>query len=109
MKILYNINKIVLIITIVLYLTIIFGLYAQIVLGVIQILTAISLLFLLNSLKKEQKLQLLIYWLLVILYGIRWYIKIDLKDFWWLGIIVIPMCIAGYFLYILRHIKNINN
>jgi hypothetical protein len=92
----------------VLYLTIFFGLYAQIVLGGIQILTALSIFFIWNRLKKEHKKQILFYWLLVILYGIGWLRETNLNDFWWLGFILIPMSIATYFVWLLNNIKNID-
>lgn len=106
MKKLYQFNKICLIITLVLYLTIIFGLYAQIVLGGIQILSALSLLFLWHRFNKSDKKKLLIYWLLVSIYGVGWLLKVDFNNFWWLSIIIIPMSIATYFVFILKNLKT---
>jgi len=98
MKVLYQFNKIVLIITLILYVTIFLGLYAQIVLGGIQILSAIGITFLWNRFENKYKKQLLIYWLVTLSYGIGWLLEIDLNDSWWiLAIIIIPMSIAIYF------------
>ncbi|WP_299102765.1 hypothetical protein [uncultured Winogradskyella sp.] len=107
MKTLYQLNKIVLIITLVLYLTFLLGLYAQVVLGAIQLLSAISVTCFWKQLKNHNKKQLLTYWLLVTIYGIGWLIEIDLNDLWWLGIIIIPMSIAIYFVWLLNNVKNL--
>lgn len=106
---LYKFNKIILIITLILYLTLILGLYAQIVLGAVQLLSAISITFLWERFENRNKKQLMIYWFVVIIYGIGWLIEINLNDFWWLGIIIIPMSIAIYFVWILNNLKNLNN
>lgn len=107
MKNLYVFNKAALITTIILYLTIIFGLYAQIVLGGIQILSALGVSVLWNQLGNQYKKQLLIYWLLVISYAIGWLSRIELGGIGWvLGIIIIPMSIAIYFVWLLYNIKN---
>ncbi|MFC0604740.1 hypothetical protein [Winogradskyella pulchriflava] len=106
---LYKFNKIILIITLILYLTLILGLYAQIVLGAVQLLSAISITFLWEKFENRNKKQLMIYWFVVIIYGIGWLIEINLNDFWWLGIIIIPMSIAIYFVWILNNLKNLNN
>jgi len=109
MRNLYRLNKIVLIITLILYLTLILGLYAQIVLGAIQILSAIGVTFFWKRFKNQNKKQLILYWIIVILYGIGWLIEINLNDFWWLGIIIIPMSIAIYFVWLLNNLKNLNH
>lgn len=106
---LYKFNKIILIITLILYLTLILGLYAQIVLGAVQLLSAISITFLWEKFENRNKKQLMIYWFVVIIYGIGWLIEINLNDFWWSGIIIIPMSIAIYFVWILNNLKNLNN
>ncbi|NRD20990.1 hypothetical protein HNV08_13115 [Winogradskyella eckloniae] len=107
MKTLYQLNKIVLIITLILYLTLILGLYAQVVLGAIQLLSALSITCYWKQLKNDNKKQLLTYWLIVILYGIGWLLEIDLNDFRWIGITIIPMSIAIYFVWLLNNVKNV--
>lgn len=110
MKNLYYLNKFVLITTLVFYLTIFLGLYAQIALGAVQLLSALILFLYWKVFSKKTKKQLYIYWLIVALYGV-------LCLFDWkninngfiiiLGFIVIPMLIAGYFFYIINSVKNI--
>ena len=110
MKIIYQLNKGVLILTLVLHLTIILGLYAQMALGAVQLLTALFLLFRWNLFAQQTKKQLKIYWTLVLLYGSCWFFKWNFLNDEILiigGIILIPISIAGYFLYILNSIKNI--
>ena len=54
MKIIYYINKIILLLTAILYITIFYGLYAQIVLGFIQVLSSLILLFFWKRINKKQ-------------------------------------------------------
>lgn len=109
MKLIYQINKVVLIITYLLYLTIFFGLYAQMALGAIQIIYALLLFFYWKKLSNKTKNQLYIYWAIVIVYGLCW--LLDWKDFndtFYLifGMMVVPMAIATYFVYLLKVSKN---
>ena len=109
MKKLYQLNKIVLIITAILYLTIILGLNAQIVLGVIQLLSALSISLIWNKFNFRHKKHLLIYWTIVIIYGIGWYLNIEINDQWWIIVmIIIPMSIATYFVWILSNLKKLH-
>lgn len=55
MKILFTINRVVLIITITLYLTFILGLYAQIILGIVQVLSSFILITVWKDLQKSTK------------------------------------------------------
>jgi hypothetical protein len=108
MKKLYQLNKIALVITAILYLTIIFGLYAQIVLGGLQLLSALIISFFWGKINTKQKKHLLIYWAIVLIYGIGWYLKIEINNLWWiLGIIIIPMSVATYFVWILSNLKRL--
>ncbi|WP_033959248.1 hypothetical protein [Psychroserpens jangbogonensis] len=109
MKIIYLINKIALIITLALYLTIVFGLYAQIVLGAIQVICALTLFLFWKKFSNKTREQLYIYWTVVISYGLCW--LIDWTNFndsftFIFGIIIVPMSIAIYFVYILRSTTN---
>ena len=111
MKILYVINKTILIITALLYLTIYLGLYAQIILGVIQVFSSLTLLFFWKHILKKHKNKVYMYWIIIILYGLAW--LIDLKSiestfFFILTIIIIPMSIAIGFVVLLNRIKNNN-
>lgn len=106
MKIIYLINKYALVTTLILYLTIILGLYAQVVLGAVQVLSALSIFFLWKKLNKNDKHNLLVYWTFVLTYGLCWWVEINLQQLWWVGIIVIPMSIAIYFVWILNNLKN---
>lgn len=109
MKKMYNINKFALIITLMLYLTIVFGLYAQIVLGAIQILSSLLLIIFWKKLSKKSKQKLFIYWILVSFYGLCWFSDwVHFNETFTLifGIIVVPMSLAGYFFYILKETKT---
>lgn len=109
MKKIYTFNKFALIITLVLYTTVILGLYAQIVLGALQIICALILFFHWKKISQKSKEHLIIYWTTVLLYGLCW--LIDWSDFneefiLIFGIMLLPMSMAGYFLYILNTIKK---
>lgn len=104
---LYQFNKICLIVTGILYLTIVLGLYAQVVLGVIQILSALGLTFFWSKFLSKHKKQFTLYWVSVLAYGLGWHFKIDLNNLWWIGIILIPMSIAFYFVWFLNNIKSL--
>ena len=109
MKKLYLINKASLIITLVLYLTLYLGLYAQIVLGALQVISALIIFLFWKKFSKKTKKQLYIYWSIVIIYGLFWLIEWHITNnafFIIIGIIVIPMFIAIYFVVILKSIKN---
>jgi hypothetical protein len=112
MKGLYNLNKGVLIITLLLYLTIYYGLYSQIVLGIIQVLSALALFNYWKKFSTQTKKQLFIYWTITILYGCGWQMNwINSSDTFLviLKIIILPMSIAFYFFYILNSVKNLKS
>ncbi|WP_456440481.1 hypothetical protein [Psychroserpens sp.] len=109
MKKIYNINKFAIIITLALYLTLVFGLYAQIVLGAIQVISSLLLILFWKKLSKKSKVKLFIYWTLVSVYGICWHSDWNIfsqEIIIVFGIIIIPMSIAGYFYYILKETKT---
>ena len=110
MKIIYYLNKFVFIITLVLYLTLVYGLFAQIILGVIQVLSAIILFSYWKKFDRSIKNKVLYYWLAITIYGILWLFNWEFLNNWSLIIFVIilfPMAIASYFFYILNSIKHI--
>ncbi|WP_408041596.1 hypothetical protein [Tenacibaculum amylolyticum] len=101
-------NRLLLIATISLYATIIFGLYAQVLLGGYQVLAALLLIFLWKNYGKKEKNMLIIYWGITLVYGILSIIgNFSMNGFW--GIlfwIIIPISIAVYFTYVLEIIKK---
>lgn len=103
-------NRFIFGITLVLYVTIFYGLYAQIILGGFQLITAFTLLFFWMKLTKKQRERLLKYWVFVVVYGLLWVTEFfnSLKgDFIWIVIyILIPLSIAGYLTYILESLKT---
>ncbi|AUC75499.1 hypothetical protein [Olleya sp. Bg11-27] len=108
MRIIYLINKIALITTLILYLTIFLGLYAQIVLGTLQVISALGLLFIWNKLSIKNKKELLVYWLLTITYGLGWLATDNINNGFIVVflIIIIPISIAIYFVTILHSITK---
>lgn len=103
-------NRFLIGITGMLYFTIFLGLYAQIVLGGFQLLTAFVLLFFWMKLTKKQRERLLKYWFFVVLYGVLWVTEFfnNLKgDFGSIiTYVLIPLSIAGYLTFILESLKK---
>lgn len=104
MKVLHKINFFALAITLALYLTVFLGMYAQIVLGPLQLLIALIVSFnYYKKLDKTLKNHLLAYWLtaavsLIIAY-LSWTHN-TASDYVIITIFVIPMLIACYFVYL---------
>ncbi len=109
MKTLHYINLVSFTITLLLYITIFYGMIAQVFLGTIQVILALILLLYWKTLKSRQKKLLAVYAFVAILYGLLWLTDIVNTDFAIAFITVIPMSIAAYFLYITAQIKKINN
>nr|WP_321237423.1 hypothetical protein [uncultured Psychroserpens sp.] len=110
MKIIYNINFAAFFITLALYVTIIYGMFSQMILGAIQVLSAAMLFLFWKNFSEKTKEHLSIYWVIISIYGICW--LFDWKSFnetfmTVFGVMILPMGIAGYFLYILNSIKHI--
>ncbi len=103
MKTLFQINRALFIGTLLLYLTIYFGLIAQVVLGAFQVLAALYLAFHLSSLSSRTKQLLLTYWVVTTVY-----LSLLFSGFYnssndainILFFAVIPMGLASLFLYI---------
>lgn len=111
MKTLGFINKIVFSITITLYLTVILGLYAQIVLSIVQVLSSFSLIIIWKALQKRQQRMLFFYWALVTSYGLCWLIdwnSLENTMIFFTGLIIVPLSIAVYFIILLNKISQTN-
>ncbi len=110
MKKIYLINQLIFIITLILYLTIVLGLYAQIILGIFQVLSSLLLIFHWKTFSYKTKKLLQTYWLIIIIYGFMWLFDWKIYNSPYvviIGIMILPMMIAGYFLYIIHTIKKI--
>ena len=115
MKLINNINKVLLIITIILDFTIIFGLYAQILLGFTQLCIALYISFNFKRIEKKLKYQIINYWIYVFLYfSVITYLFMEEKkitDTFIMiitTIMIIPMIIATYFTITLNKIAKQN-
>lgn len=105
----YYINKVILIITAILYLTLYLGLYSQIVLGITQVLSSLILLFYWNRIDKKFRIKLYWYWTIITLYGLLWLLDWGNSGNTFvivLGIIIAPMSVAIYFFTILNKLKH---
>ncbi|MDY8134486.1 hypothetical protein [Aquimarina sp. 2201CG5-10] len=108
MKTIHNINKWCFIITLVLYVTIYLGLIAQFFLGAIQVILALSILISWEKLQLTHKRHLSIYFGIAILYGLLWATEIINTDFAIVFMTVVPMSIAGYFVYITNLVSELS-
>ena len=104
----FKINKYVFITTLILYLTVYFGMLFQMVLGVTQLATAIYVTYsFYKALQKENRKWLVIYWVTVV---------VDLAVAFFMGqiwqpsaaifVFLFPMIIAGLFLKLLSNIRH---
>lgn len=106
------INRIVLALTLLLYITVILGLYAQVVLGAVQILFFIILVICNNKINEKQSRNLLRYFVMVVLYFFALYFirenHLDIKHeaVFIIGLIIIPLTLAGFFTYIVEEIRK---
>ena len=115
MKIINKINNALLIITIILDFTIIFGLYAQILLGFIQLCIALYISFHFKILEKKLKYQIINYWIYVFIYfSFFTYLFLEEKSIMdnyiilITTIMILPMTIATYFTIILNKMVKQN-
>ena len=117
MKTIHNINRWSFIITLLLYLTIIGGLLAQIVLGGIQIILAVIIISKWKKYTSTIKKHLWSYGIITIIYGVSWLLDITkifetnsmVMDPHIIYLCVVPMSIALYFVYITYKIENSSN
>ncbi len=108
----HNINLIVYAITLTLYITIIYGMLSQMVLGAVQVILAFVLLGNWKKLFAKSQTLISIYFLIVLIYGFTFmlsygYFKYDYMSM--ISIFIIPMAIATYFVYVTHQIKQIQN
>lgn len=113
MRVAQKINKFCFITTLILYLTIYFGLYAQIVLGIVQIMLALYVSLNNKLITKNHKNQIINYWIYVGLYAIlisAFITKLiqfnDSTILLILIVILLPMSIATYFTITLNKIAK---
>lgn len=110
MKYLVNINRMLVILTLVLFITIYFGFMAEIILGLFQLLCSVFIIRIWNKLKKEHKKHLKIYWTLTIVFGLGFLVNWGrLSDHFLpfiFGLAIIPMSLAVYFTRILEKIQK---
>lgn len=116
MKALKIINTGILIITLLLYITIYYGLYSQIILGIVQVITSLILGINYNKLDLLIQTKLKRYWVFVMLYFSCWLLPWNriINDtngiiLTAIGIVIIPMALAIYFQIILTSIKHLNH
>lgn len=106
-NILIYINRVFMGLTALLYLTIVFGLYAQVLLGIYQVLIAMFLAMNWLKLTETSRRKLGAYALVVGIYVLLWFIPgFKNNDLIWLKIAIVPMIIAVYFTYILESIRT---
>ena len=112
MKILFKINKIAFYTTLVLFLTIYLGLFAQIPLGIIQLISAAIYTYRFYNKSEYIKNHLTIYWIIAIIELILLYLMLNssrMSDSFILSLFiyaVFSMGIATYFLIIMTKITN---
>ncbi len=113
MKKLHQVNIFALIITLILYLTVYLGMYAQIILGPLQLIIALIISFkYYYKLNPKLKKSILIYWALAIVSLIIAYFSWTYykpNDFIMITVFVIPMLIACYFAYLTFNITKYLN
>ena len=106
-NILIFVNRFVLVMTVILYITFVYGLYAQLLLGVFQLITGLGLLLFWKQLTKDNRKRLGYYWLAVVVYfGLGFFGAFEVFNASWISLIVIPLGIAGYFTYFLELMRT---
>ena len=103
-----NINRVMILITAILYITIYLGMLFQIVLGIYQVMAAIMILFSFNSFLKKDNIRIIIYWFILVVFAIFWGLG-------WLDagheicpMAIYPMSIAIYFTFFLEKLGTQN-
>lgn len=104
----FKINKYVYIATILLYLTVYFGMLFQIILGITQVVTAIYITYsFYNELHEKYQKRLLLYWGVI---SIDLFLSLLTTKMWDIPasiiLFIIPMIIATFFLKLLSKIRK---
>lgn len=108
-KIMYSINHVVFFLTLGLFITIYFGFLAELFLGGVQVLSSLLLIFYWNRFSKKVKEKMINYWVVTAVYLLLWLFDWNFMNelvIMIVGVGIIPMGIAAYFLKILGTIKR---
>jgi hypothetical protein len=108
-NVVYIINKVCYIITLLLFTTVIFGFFAEIILGGIQLISALLLFIFWDQYSKKQREKVGIYWGIVTVYFLLWMGNWEVLPFalvFIVGVGLIPMGIGWYFITLLRELKQ---
>ena len=110
MKTMHKVNIWIYGITLFLYVTVIFGMLMQILLGIVQVMMAIILISKFNEFTKEIKLHLSIYVSITTLYLIFFFSSDSMGmmgfDYTVPLLMILPMSIGAYFVYITYQVKK---
>ena len=108
-KVLHQINKGVFFLTLGLFITIYLGFLTEILLGTVQVLTSLILIFYWKQFSPNVREKLIMYWCLTGVYLLLWFIDWKFLNDWIIyivGVGLIPMGIAVYFLNLLSVIRK---
>ena len=101
-----DVNRVLMSINIILYLTIYLGMIFQILLGISHLLIAVGLFYFWNYFDRKDKINLITYWIVVLSYGLTWYLdwfnNMRHNIFYFF---IIPMLIAVIFTLFLEKSK----
>ena len=103
------INKGVFFLTLGLFITIYLGFLLEILLGIVQVLSSLVLIFFWKQFSKNVKEKLINYWVVTGVYLLLWFIDWKFLNDWIIcivGVGLIPMGIAIYFLNLLNVIRE---
>lgn len=108
-KVLHQINKGVFFLTLGLFITIYLGFLTEILLGAVQVLTSLLLILYWKQFSNNVREKLIMYWCVTGVYLLLWFLDWKFLNDWIIyivGIGLIPMGIAVYFLNILSIIRK---
>ena len=106
MKFMYYTNNIIYVLTLVLYTTIIFGMYMQVLLGIVQVLFFLILLFNYGKFSKTIQLHLKIYGIITTAFLIIFWSLVSNTSGSIIFFFVVPMLIGTYFTYIIYKLNQ---